>query len=129
MTQHSRDTPQFYLTAPSPCPYLGGKEDDFGYAIAVDGAGNAYITGQTLSTNFPTATNYLAATLPMGASFRNVMDGTNDAFVSKIILNATVPPLFIKYGGPITSDSDVSNIDHNSVIVKLLLILIFVFIK
>ena len=27
MTQHSRDTPQFYLTAPSPCPYLAGKEE------------------------------------------------------------------------------------------------------
>ena len=27
MTQHSRDTPQFYLTAPSPCPYLHGKEE------------------------------------------------------------------------------------------------------
>ncbi len=25
MTQHSRDTPQFYLTAPSPCPYLAGR--------------------------------------------------------------------------------------------------------
>jgi leucyl-tRNA---protein transferase len=27
MTAHSRDTPQFYLTAPSPCPYLAGKEE------------------------------------------------------------------------------------------------------
>ena len=27
MTQHPRDTPQFYLTAPSPCPYLAGKEE------------------------------------------------------------------------------------------------------
>ena len=27
MTQHSRNTPQFYLTAPSPCPYLAGKEE------------------------------------------------------------------------------------------------------
>jgi leucyl-tRNA---protein transferase len=27
LTQHSRDTPQFYLTAPSPCPYLTGKEE------------------------------------------------------------------------------------------------------
>ncbi len=27
MTQHSRDTPQFYLTAPSPCPYLEGQEE------------------------------------------------------------------------------------------------------
>src|ERR1700754_1586347 len=27
VTQHSRDTPQFYLTAPSPCPYLPGQEE------------------------------------------------------------------------------------------------------
>ena len=27
MTQHSRNTPQFYLTAPSPCPYLPGHEE------------------------------------------------------------------------------------------------------
>lgn len=27
MTEHSRDTPQFYLTAPSPCPYLTGREE------------------------------------------------------------------------------------------------------
>jgi arginine-tRNA-protein transferase len=27
VSQHPRDTPQFYLTAPSPCPYLGGKEE------------------------------------------------------------------------------------------------------
>src|SRR5215213_11250330 len=27
LTHHSRDTPQFYLTAPSPCPYLPGKEE------------------------------------------------------------------------------------------------------
>ena len=27
MSQHSRDTPQFYLTAPSPCPYLEGQEE------------------------------------------------------------------------------------------------------
>jgi arginyl-tRNA--protein-N-Asp/Glu arginylyltransferase len=27
VTQHSRDTPQFYLTAPSPCPYLPGRHE------------------------------------------------------------------------------------------------------
>ncbi|HZB38522.1 MAG TPA: arginyltransferase, partial [Beijerinckiaceae bacterium] len=27
MTSHPRDTPQFYLTSPSPCPYLPGKEE------------------------------------------------------------------------------------------------------
>ena len=27
MTQHSRNTPQFYLTAPTSCPYLPGQEE------------------------------------------------------------------------------------------------------
>ncbi len=27
MTSHPRDTPQFYLTTPSPCPYLPGREE------------------------------------------------------------------------------------------------------
>ncbi len=27
MTSHPRDAPQFYLTAPSPCPYLSGREE------------------------------------------------------------------------------------------------------
>ena len=34
--------------------YLGGSGDDGAYSIAVDGAGNAYVTGFTDSTNFPT---------------------------------------------------------------------------
>jgi hypothetical protein len=33
--------------------YLGGGAADVGLAIAVDGSGNAFIAGQTLSTNFP----------------------------------------------------------------------------
>ena len=27
MTRHALDTPQFYLTAPAPCPYLEGKQE------------------------------------------------------------------------------------------------------
>ena len=36
--------------------YLGGNGGDTGQAIAIDGNGNAYITGGTESTNFPTTT-------------------------------------------------------------------------
>jgi hypothetical protein len=35
--------------------YLGGGLDDDGLDVAVDGQGNAYVTGSTSSTNFPTA--------------------------------------------------------------------------
>ena len=34
--------------------FLGGSADEGGYGIAVDVAGNAYVTGYTGSTNFPT---------------------------------------------------------------------------
>jgi hypothetical protein len=34
--------------------YLGGSSRDYGFAIAVDGSGNAYVTGETYSSNFPT---------------------------------------------------------------------------
>jgi len=33
--------------------YLGGNNDDVSYDIVVDSAGNAYLTGDTFSTNFP----------------------------------------------------------------------------
>ena len=38
--------------------YLGGSGDEYGYGIAVDGAGSAYVTGQTYSSDFPTATPF-----------------------------------------------------------------------
>ena len=34
--------------------YLGGNNDDVGYGIAVDSFANAYVTGYTGSSNFPT---------------------------------------------------------------------------
>lgn len=52
--------------------YLGGGAADTGSAIAVDGAGNAFIAGTTLSTNFPAGTHVGFGTSPSpnsGASF------------------------------------------------------------
>jgi uncharacterized repeat protein (TIGR01451 family) len=56
--------------------YLGGNSDDFSYGITIDSAGNAYITGATSSTNFPTTSNAYDTTL--GSTY------TNDAFVTKL---------------------------------------------
>jgi hypothetical protein len=58
--------------------YLGGNGTDYGYGIAVDSAGNAYVTGSTGSTNFPTK-NPLQPTDAGGGFSCNC-----DAFVAKI---------------------------------------------
>src|SRR6266851_957147 len=48
--------------------YLGGIADDQGNAIAVDLAGNAYVTGTTSSANFPTTSGVFQATLLGGVN-------------------------------------------------------------
>ena len=55
--------------------YLGGALTDIGNGIAVDGSGNAYVTGHTTSTDFPTASPIQAA--KAGGA------GVADAFVTK----------------------------------------------
>jgi hypothetical protein len=47
--------------------YLGGNGADLGFGIAVDGSGDAFITGQTSSSNFPTL-NPIQASLSSGSS-------------------------------------------------------------
>ena len=54
--------------------YLGGSSWDSAYGIAVDSAGNAYVTGYTQSSNFPTVN-------PLQPTYGG---GVYDAFVTKL---------------------------------------------
>ena len=56
--------------------YLGGTNSEAGTGIAVDGAGNAYVTGYTSSTDFPVVNAYQPT---LGSALFTV-----DAFVTKI---------------------------------------------
>jgi hypothetical protein len=58
--------------------YLGGSNDDFIYGIAIDGSGNAYVTGDTFSANFPATQSASQTTLEASGT------GHDDAFVSKL---------------------------------------------
>jgi streptogramin lyase len=53
--------------------YLGGSGADSGFGIAVDAAGDAYVTGQTSSTDFPTVN-----------PFQSTNKGGNDGFVAEL---------------------------------------------
>lgn len=57
--------------------YLGGSEYDMGYGISVDALGNAYVVGQTNSSNFPTKN-------PLQASTGGGIGSPMDAFVVKL---------------------------------------------
>jgi RHS repeat-associated protein len=71
--------------------FLGGSASDQGLAIAGDSAGNAYVTGRTTSTDFPTA-------YPLYGMYQG---GPADAFVSKFSADGSTL-LYSTYlgGGP-----------------------------
>jgi hypothetical protein len=75
--------------------FCGGSDADFGQSIAVDGAGNVYITGYTLSADFPIKNpglpSYVDSSLGSPA--------THDAFIVKCNANGTTHLWGTYYGG------------------------------
>jgi hypothetical protein len=93
--------------------YLGGSDVDFAYGIAVDGGGNAYVTGLTTSTDFPT-------TNPLQSAYGG---GDADAFVVKIsgTLEAMSTKLYFAQfgnGQGLTSEMLLTNSSASSITVS-----------
>jgi hypothetical protein len=75
------------------CGYIGGYSSDYGQGIAVDGAGCAYVTGRTYSTE---------ATFPHLGVLDSTHNGAIDAFVAKVNPSGTG----LVYSGYIGGASD-----------------------
>ena len=83
--------------------YLGGSSYDFAYGIAVDASGNAYVTGATYSTDFPTANPFQAT--PGGGSY--------DAFVSKLNAAGTALVYSTYFGGSAGESGSAISVDRS----------------
>ncbi len=71
--------------------YLGGGDIDVGFGVAVDGNGNAYVTGYTWSSNFPTSN-----------AFQSTYQGLYDVFVTKLSSSGAslIYSTYLGGGGP-----------------------------
>ncbi|MBE3099898.1 MAG: SBBP repeat-containing protein [Planctomycetes bacterium] len=68
--------------------YLGGSADDYGYGIAVDSGGNAYVTGETSSSDLATA-----------GAYDTLLNTGPDAFVAKFNPTGSTLICFTYLGG------------------------------
>ncbi len=71
---------------------LGGTNTDVAYGVALDSAGNAYVTGGTTSTNFPITSN--PGQLSMGSYNATNQFGVvvTNAFLTQLKFNGNAPP-------------------------------------
>ena len=80
--------------------FLGGTSEDYGGGVAIDEAGNAYVTGQTFSTNFPVKN-----------AFQQTLKGQANAFVAKLNTAASALVYSTYLGGSNDDDGDAIAVD------------------
>jgi hypothetical protein len=81
--------------------FLGGSDVDEGYSIAVDAAGDAYITGLTKSADFP-----------LQQGLQGTLGGGADAFVTKLNPSGTVLLYSSYLGGADSDEGDALAVDN-----------------
>jgi hypothetical protein len=70
--------------------YLGGATSDFCSGVAVDGAGNAFVTGEAQSLNFPTTLGaYQRVHTPGTAAFVTKLNPTGTTFVYSTLVSGS----------------------------------------
>lgn len=82
--------------------YLGGFGVDQGQGIAVDSAGNAYVTGTVTSPNFP-----------LQKPYQQVLRGGQDAFVAKLAAGGSALVFSTYFGGSSVETGASIAIDNN----------------
>ena len=83
-TQHATGSENAFVAELNPAgtalvysTYLGGSTEDYGSGIAVDSSSNAYVTGTTYSSDFPTSS-------PLQRACGGCSEGAGTGFVAKL---------------------------------------------
>jgi len=85
--------------------YLGGSATDAIYGVAADATGNAYVTGFTLSSDFPTTAGaYITAAGGSGQAFVTKLNPAGNALVYSTFLSPN-PPSNNTYANAIAVDA------------------------
>ena len=86
--------------------YLGGSSYDEAYRIAIDGSGNAYITGDTYSSDFPLASAVQSAKSGLDAPFVTKLDAAGNGLVYSTYLGGKrTKKIIIEQGYGIAADA------------------------
>jgi hypothetical protein len=67
----------------------------FGYGIALDASDDAFITGETSATNFPTASAPTFSLIGTNFDIGTFLNGTNDAFLAEIVYTPGTPDVLV----------------------------------